>query len=47
MLYYVAGGCVLIAASIVDSGVRALGRVNNGPESLLDEAQSIGVGELA
>ena len=45
--YYVAGGSVLIAAIIVIAGVRFLGRVNNGPEPLLVEAESIGVGELA
>ena len=45
--YYVAAGSVLIAAILVLSGVRFLGRVNNGPETLLAEAESIGVGELA
>ena len=45
--YYVAGGSVLIAAIVVIAGVRFLGRVNNGPELLLVEAESIGVGELA
>jgi len=45
--YYVAGGSVLIAAIVVIAGVRFLGRVNNGPEPLLVEAESIGVGELA
>jgi predicted MFS family arabinose efflux permease len=44
--YYVAGGSVLIAAILILAGVRFLGRVNNGPESLLDEAEAIGVGEL-
>ena len=38
---------MFVAAILVLSGVRFLGRVNNGPESLIDEAESIGVGELA
>ena len=45
--YYAASGSVLIAALLVLSGRRFLGRVNNGPEPKLAEAESIGVGELA
>ncbi len=47
MPYYVAGGSVLVAAILIVAGVRFLGRVNNGPESALAEAESIGVGDLA
>lgn len=45
--YFVAGASVLIAAILVISGVRFLGRVNDGPEDSLKEAESIGAGEAA
>jgi MFS family permease len=45
--FFVSGASVLLAAVLIFSGQRALGRINGAVEAALDEAEDIGLGDAA